>query len=311
MIRDSGRDAEMAFGDLDLLREADAWWVSHGMEFKDAYNLNSGWLPVHLERLRIMLEKGATRIVSLERPMPDLVGLLRPRAEKTEHNLTDIEWEHLGDLVKNVRVVHHASLVFNLRRVVLGDSHSVARYQKNTLVSRHDGLTLHGLLKRGVSNMLDSALENASGQPEKLVIQAGNIDIRHHLARFDNPEEKIRELIDELYSQTEELKNDGRVFEVEVTAPYPIEHEGRKLPKSGGYYKGTPFYGSWETRNKLREYMTSYMTEKFEQVKTWPKDWFKLDPEIYAERFMEKPRSVHLSPAFYEWNIERNCPNVW
>lgn len=303
MIQDSGRDVELAFGDLDVIREADAWWISHGMEFKDNYNLNGGWLPVHAERLRLMLEKGATRIVSLEREMPDLVGLLRPRAQKTEHDLSDIEWEHLGDLVKNVATRTHFDLVPNYRRVVLGDSHSIARYRSGSIVLRNDGLTLHGLVRRGVGKMLEDAGVNRP--VEKLVIQAGNIDVRHHLGRLLNYEKSIREMLDSLREQLVELFREGMILDAEVTAPWPIEHEGRKLPKTG-YYKKTPFYGSWEERNKIRQLMTDMMLDKFKNVKTWPDEWFKLDPEVYADRFMEKPRSVHLSPAFYEWDLEEN-----
>ncbi len=303
MLKDAGYDAELAFGDLEMIHDADVWVISHGMEFKDTYNLNGGWLPEHVERLKAFIAKGPDGIVSLERPMPDIVGLLRPRAEKTEWNLTDEEWDRVQAIVDNARVMTHNALVGYASRLVIGDSHSVARYRTKTVVDRHDGLTLHGLLKRGVLQLMNEA---GFESVEKLVIQAGNIDIRHHLGRQPDPMNSIAEMLEDLYIQLEDLRQEGRIFEYEVTAPYPIEFEGRKLPKTG-YYKGTPFFGSWNERNEYRKLMTQIMLNKFKNVKTWPDRWFEIDPEAYAEDFMEKPRSVHLSPARYEWDLENNC----
>jgi hypothetical protein len=307
MMLDNGMQAELAFGDLELIAEADVWVISHGMEFKEAYNLNGGWLPEHAERLRLMIDKQFDQIVSLERSMPDLVGLLRPRAEKTEFDLTESEWQEVKKIQDNALVMEHSDLVPNPRRVVLGDSHSVGRYQNDTRVLRFDGLTLHGLLNRGIEETLD---EFGLDPIEKLVIQAGNIDIRHHLARQPDVYVAIDELMIRLESQISPLLKYGRVLEVEMTDPYPIEFEGRKLPKTG-YYKGAPFFGDWKTRNHIRELFSSKLHTYFDNVKKWPSEWYRMDPEEYANTYMEKPRSVHLSPEFYEWDLERNVASVW
>lgn len=307
MMQDAGFDTELAFADLEKIRSADTWVISHGMEFKEAYNLNGGWLPEHSERLKLMITKGFDGILSLERPMPDLVGLLRPRAEKSEFNLTDFEWNKLKTIQENALVLEHSNLISNPTRVVLGDSHSVARYQKNTRVLRFDGLTLYGLLNRGIEETLDYF---GLDPIEKLVIQAGNIDIRHHLAREPDIYTAIDNLMIRLESQIQPLIKYGRVLEVEMTDPYPIEFEARKLPKTG-FYKGTPFFGSWLERNEIRQLFSSKLHTYFENVKKWPSSWYTMDPEEYANTFMEKPRSVHLSPEFYEWDLERNEPSVW
>lgn len=307
-LRSWGQQAVLAFGDNDVIRNADEWWISHGMEFKNNYNLNGGWLPEHAERLRLMIEKGADNIVSLERKMPDLVGLLRPRAEKTDHDLTPGEWWQIQQIVDNARVVSSKKLAGNLERVVLGDSHSVARYHAGSLVLRNDGLTLHGMLARGIRSYLD---DEDLGYIEHLVIQAGNIDIRHHLMRQPDPKASVNKLMSDLWIQLEDLVDKGLVGSYEVTAPYPIEHEQRKLPKTG-YYKGTPFFGRRDEREALREFMTDEMLTRFVTVKEWPSHWFTIPPHEYAEIFMERPRSVHLSPAHYEWDLEKNEKrNVW
>jgi hypothetical protein len=278
------------------------------MEFKNNYNLNGGWLPEHAERLRLLIDKGAENVVSLERPMPDLVGLLRPRAEKTDHDLTPAEWWEIQKIVDNARVVTARKLAGSTERVVLGDSHSVARYQAASLILRNDGLTLHGMLTRGIRHYIEDA---ELPFIEHLVIQAGNIDIRHHLMRQPDPKASVNKLMSDLWVQLEALVDQGWIGSYEVTAPYPIEHEQRKLPKTG-YYKGTPFFGHREEREAIREFMTDEMLNRFVTVKEWPAHWFTIPPHEYAEIFMERPRSVHLSPAHYEWNLEKNEKrNVW
>ncbi len=308
MIKGNGRNAELAFGDNLVIEKADVWVISHGMEFKGNYNLNGGWLPEHKQRLLLLIDKGPEAVISLERPLPDLVGLLRPRAVKTEHDLTEDQWSAVQNVVDNARVITNKELEPYATRIVLGDSHSVARYRSDSLILRNDGLTLHGLLTRGIDSYLEA---EDFGFIDELVIQAGNIDIRHHLMRQVDPRASINELMNKLWLQTADLVDRGLVGSVEITAPYPIESEQRKLPKTG-YYKGTPFYGSWQEREDLREFMTDEMLARFPKVKEWPSEWFEVSPEEYADTYMEKPRSVHLSPAHYEWDLEKNeARNLW
>lgn len=304
MLEDNNVDVTMPGGDLETLRNAETWFVSHGMEFNGNYNLNSGWQPEHAERLRIMIDKGEQNVYSLERPMPQLVELLQPRAEQTQHNLTLSEWHELQNIVDKASVVSHNEL-WTGEGVVLGDSHAVARYRRGRLVLRNDGLTMYGMLKRGLKTMLEEA---GVYQTHKLIIASGNIDIRHHLARQDDPMQSVSELLSDLWSQLEELVTDGYIIEHEVTAPYPIEFEGRKLPKTG-YYKGTPFYGSREARREIARYMYQEMLIRFPRVHKWPERWYTMDAEDYATEFMEKPRSVHLSPRHHDWNYEENRMN--
>jgi hypothetical protein len=141
-----------------------------------------------------------------------------------------------------------------------------------------------------------------------LVIYAGNVDIRHHLCRQLDPEGSARKLVTTLKIQLEWLQQSGKIGTFEVTAPYPIEHEERKIPKTG-FYKGTPFYGSWPTRDRLMGIITNEMKYQFENVHQWPTNWYMIDPEDYAKTYMEKPGSVHLSPEFYEWDLVNNYEN--
>ena len=304
MLQDAGFDVELGFGDEKKLVENDHWYVSHGMEFKGTYNLNGGFSQRIADRLKIMIDKPNGSITSLEIPMPDLTKLLEPRARGTEFDLSPSEWAELSNVCDTADIMTHREMLpcGVIERVVLGDSHSVARYETNTLVLRNDGLTMHGLLSRGIKSYLDA--ENLT-KIKHLVISVGNIDIRHHLMRQVDPQKSISEMLVEMRKQLNELEEAGVVESFEVTAPYPVEFEGRKLPKTG-YYKGTPFFGSWNDRALLVEYMTNIMALTFGNVYYWPREWFQMDPEKYADTFMEKPRSVHLSPAFYPWDLERN-----
>jgi hypothetical protein len=302
MLADTGVDTMLSGGDLDALSNSDTWFVSHGMEFKDSYNLNSGWLPEHAERLRILIDKGADgSVISLERKMPDLVGLLKPRAEKSDNDLTSTEWSKLGDVLSNVPVLVHQNIGHH-HTVVLGDSHSIARYKRGSLVLRNDGLTLYGMLQKGIRTMLT---ESGIDFCENLVIVAGNIDIRHHLLRQQNPIASLEEMMKDLWTQLDELTREGIIMEHEITMPYPIEFEGRKLPKTG-YYKGTPFFGQREYRVAIAGKMMHEIVVRFPKVYHWPQRWYDMDPEQYATEFMEKPRSVHLSPRNHNWDYELN-----
>ena len=101
----------------------------------------------------------------------------------------------------------------------------------------------------------------------------------------------------------EELKRvqDRYGVKLAVVAPLWIEHESRKLPKSG-YYDGTPFYGDWEDRDRMREFFTQRI-EAMCDVNGWEfkqhSESLKNDKGELDFECMEKPKSVHLSPKYY------------
>lgn len=298
MLEDRHGPTAMAFGDKDAVFHGDVWAVSHAMEFNgEAYNLFGGWNEKVMARVARLLELDVDQVISLERSIPDLQKLLRPRADKTDLNFTDHEWGRISQF-QHCASVHHDDLVNGRERIVLGDSHSISRYRSRSLVLRNDGLTMHGLAKRGINSYLDGRVT------KNLVLQVGNVDIRHHLCRQPDPRESIDTMLKELRHQADKLIDDGTIDQIELTSPYPIEHEQRKIPKSG-WYKGEPFHGTRKQRDEVRKYMTEQMGKLFD-VHHWPRMWYEIDPQEYALRYMEKPQSVHLSPGFYEWDLEKN-----
>lgn len=296
-----GTKSTIAFGNADLVKEG-TWLVSTPMEFKgDVFNLFGGYTRETRDRIARVLDMDLANIKALEVPIGDIERILRPRAAKTDFDFTEAEWSKIRDLM-NCEVIKHEDLVLDIQRVVIGDSHSISRYKPNTVVYRHDGLTLHGLTERGVNTYLPDYFV------PHLVINAGNVDIRHHLCRQLDPASSARKLITNLKVQLEDLQESGLIGTFEVTAPYPIEFEGRKLPKTG-YYKGTPFFGSHPQRDRIRSIMTNEMKYQFDNVYEWPTNWYMMDPEDYARTYMEKPGSVHLSPEYYEWDLLLNVEN--
>ena len=91
----------------------------------------------------------------------------------------------------------------------------------------------------------------------------------------------------------------------------PIENESRKLPKTG-FYKGTPFAGTWKERTELVNQFNRSIDEMCER-NGW--DCY-MHPEVYLNSVkelsfdvMEKPKSVHLSREYYRWDLVKNCAN--
>ena len=295
--------------DEDRVHEASTWLVSHAMEFSGkGYNLFGGWSADTHRRVKRLAEFEGT-VMSLERPMPDLQALLRPAAEKTQSNLTAAQWDEVSRKCATASPpVTHLDLLrwagHATPDVVLGDSHSVAHYLRGRLVLRNDGLTLHGLLKRGLEEVLRETVDYDFSE---LTICAGNIDIRHHLLRQPDPREAVDALVNELARQLERLYSTGTIERYTVVLPLPIEHEARRIPGSG-CFKGTPFFGSQAERDEIRSYMDDTLLSMFgeEHVHAWPKEWYTMSPEDYAAERMEKPSSVHLSPAWHRWDYINN-----
>jgi len=86
-----------------------------------------------------------------------------------------------------------------------------------------------------------------------------------------------------------------------IYEPLPIENESRKIPKTG-WYKGTPFYGTWSERNKVRNYFIETLEECCDNIKLikWTKYLLNKKGELDF-KCMEKPQSVHLSREYYPY----------
>jgi hypothetical protein len=299
---------DLAFEDEDAVMDADVWMVVHPMEFDGTvYNLFGGWNKDVYHRVKRMLQFRG-EMVCMERPMPDLQELLRPRAEKTEWNFSDSDWACISQRCRSIPAIPWGDevTVVGDPSMVLGDSHSVAHYFPGYVVRRNDGLTLHGLIERDLIGKLVDV--------DELVVCAGNIDVRHHFGRHTiGYYEFAWSLISLLGRQLSLAIDEGRIKRFKVVELLPVEHEGRRVPKTG-WYKGEPFFMPRAARQEAVLTFNTMLRESFgeENVRQWPAMWHHLDDtgKTYADRYMEKPGSVHLSPRWHRWDYEAEQPNL-
>lgn len=281
----------------------DAWLVLLPMEFNGTFNLFGGLDSVTVERVKRLRDfKG--KIYSVNRDMPDVGQMIRSRSKEAQK--FDIDANEITELCASIERV---DLILDSDTLVVGDSHSISVYVPGSNIVRLDGKTLHGSLKDGG---IPSLFPDGIKEVDRLITYFGNIDVRHHLCRLEDPVRASNELCKRYVSHLIDIQAEGTAKNVTVVKLLPIEHELRPIPKTG-FYKNTPFFGSREQRvsvmeefNKTLETLAS--KNGFEVI-SWPNEWYSMDPEEYAERFMEKPRSVHLSRTSYMYDFDTDLRN--
>lgn len=165
--------------------------------------------------------------------------------------------------------------------LVIGDSHSISVWPYESYgISRNDGKTLHGFLKMN----LDLSTY------KHIIMYFGNIDIRFHLARQNNPIEATKDLFNRYCDYASKYNSS-------ITQLLPIEDESRKIPKSG-LYKGKAFFGDIELRKELRRIANQVMLESGIDFLTWP-DYFVDEKGNLKFDIMEPKQSVHIRPKYY------------
>ena len=276
-----------------LDRADDIVYIDHGVSFGGTLNLFGGANKDIFDKLEKLMTK--ENIVSLDRDMPDYGAMFKSRikAASTYEGITE-EWcDKLSARCSNISSLKMQDLP--IKGITVGDSHTIAFANKGDVIFRDDGKTLYGALKAGLKTMMRGV--DATNIPVTFCF--GSIDIRHHLCRHDNV--NLEEMIGEYINQAYEITS-----EPFFAVPVPVEYEGRRIPKTG-FYKKTPFYGSWKERkdltNKFIETLNNY---RYHRVISPPKDWYTMDPEKYAKTYMELNSSVHISPEHYRsenWGV--------
>lgn len=276
---------------LYRVEKTDEVFVYHGMEFRDALNFPGGMPDVMVSRAELLAKLGrrlGPKLISMDREMPDYAFLMEKQ--------TKYSWAPLkAALVKSTWMPWPLT---TSRELVLGDSHSLSQYSGWARVYRNDGQTLHGALSKRLLTMVDWALPGI----DKLTavrFYFGNIDVRHHLARYEASE--IQRLVDEYLRQLDEVKKHYNKPAISIVAPLPIEDESRVLPKTG-WFKGSPFYGNWAQRNEIRLRMTEMLHKGVKgrgyYVIEHPQSFYNEGGQLSFD-VMEKPRSVHIAPKHY------------
>lgn len=289
--------------DCDVLTKSenvhdyDAWFIVLPMEFTGSYNLFGGAQDETAERIQRLLDfKGP--IFCINREMPDIGKFAESRMKSCSQKWSELDTEKLSELSKNIKTI---DLTLESDTFVLGDSHSVSAYKPGANISRNDGKTLYGVLKEGMQNYIPQGTKH-------LISYFGNIDVRHHLGRQKDPMLSAITLAEDYIKHLETLD----IPKITVVALLPIEHEERRIPKTG-WHKGTPFIGTQKARTEImigfNQVARRLCEEKGWEFKEWPRHWYETHPKEFADTYMEKPGSVHLSRQYYHYDFDSGEEN--
>lgn len=172
--------------------------------------------------------------------------------------------------------------------LVIGDSHSISIWpDPSYTIMRMDGKTLYGFLNMNIE--LSSY--------NKKIIYFGNIDIRFHIFRQQNPMFALDILIEKYLNYCEK-------YNCEVVNLLPIESESRKIPTTG-LHKGKKFFGTISERSEAVKYFNNKLNSSGLKTHTWPDLWYS-NIIFYETHVMEPKQSVHIRPKYYKKNRYEN-----
>ena len=271
-------------GEISDHNAYDNLWVYHGNDWSGGLNMFGGVYGFPYVQNTVNFSQFKGKVYSIGIDFPPYHEMVRNKLESAKKEVQP-EW-HQVDLKNLERMFNEAERVDypNItNNLVVGDSHSICMYRPGWTVNSIPFKTLNGALNEGLKSFIDI-------KADKIQFYFGIIDIRHHVCRLNADIEK---LCDRYIEQVSELG--GEIFEL-----LPIENESRKIPQSG-YYKGKPFYGSWEERNEARNKFNDYIEKEYGLIR-WTQHLYNEKGELDF-KYMEKPQSIHLSREFYPyWN---------
>lgn len=286
-------------------------YVYHGNDFSGAVNLFGGLnnFPYIDNFVNFSLFRG--KVYSLVIAFPDYYSIMKEKFDKAKEKGKEwnpawdgIDWDNLKRMCETAETIIPNDLV-KYNKLAIGDSHAICMYRPGWQNLSVPFKTLHGALKEG----LESFIQNKEVEYSNIEFYFGNIDVRHHLCRQDDPYKATEKLVDEYLRQAIEISV-TRNCKVTLYELLPIENESRSIPKTG-WHKGTPFYGSWDERNKIRKHFKKYLLQQIQETKIrgsflsynvevyeWIGAMINSNGELDFD-YMEKPQSVHLSRKWY------------
>jgi hypothetical protein len=270
--------SEHIVADLDINPDPSTWneyerlYILEGVNYQEnVFNFIGGPQPEHRAKLEAMANyKGLAIAVNV----PIDLNVFNKRFG-INHQFTVVNCIDFARL--------HADTT---KKLVRGDSHSLSIWRPGFGLDRTDGKTLFGFLKDA-----DSLIEEWNKKYDEVVLYFGNIDIRFHLMRQDNPAEAIGDLIRRYVEFAKKLNN------ATLVNLLPVEHESRKLPGTGLYLK-QPYFGTRQERARLVDTANRIMNNSGLKTLQWPNEWINEDG-IKMFEYMEPKQSVHLKPKYY------------
>jgi hypothetical protein len=257
------------WGNYDLL------YVCEGVNFvAGSFNVPGGPQKLHTEKMKAIAEfRGELRYSN---SLFDFNKFnQRLKVEGTFPETNSISWY-------NTFLAH--GLVS--RKGVVGDSHALSVWKPGHSLDFTAGRTLHGFLKR-------ETVEEISNRFDEVTLYFGNIDLRFHLMRQENPQQATADLFNRYVDFAKQLK---KATLVELL---PVEHESRKIPGTG-LYKKQPFFGTRAERMQLREIANEIINNSGLEVIQWPSEWIDEDGTKMLD-ILEMKQSVHLRPKHYPY----------
>ena len=271
----------------------DRIYLYHGMEFQGQLNLYGGVTPELANRF-VDFIKHKDKFVSLEFPMPDF-GYMCSKRKSDIPMWNEINWDQVSDICKRIPVWTQPMT----NSLVLGDSHAHSVWEPGYMVNRIDHQTLHGVLNKSLSSLVSTNIKH-------LKVYFGNIDIRHHLCRRDNPRDSVNVLTMRLEEQLTKLNDINNFESVTLVHALPLPADDRVIPKSG-YYEQEPFFGSFAERTDVKNFFNNNLSKlalkKKWRIHAWP-DYFENENGELKPEHMEKPKSVHLSTDSYKTDLD-------
>ena len=269
---------EHIVGDLDINPDPSTWneyerlYILEGVNYQEnVFNFIGGPQPEHRAKLEAMANyKGLAIAVNV----PIDLNVFNKRFN-IDHQFTAINCIDFAKL--------HGGVT---RKLVRGDSHSLSVWRPGFGLDRTDGKTLHGFLKDA-----DSLVEEWNSKYDEVVLYFGNIDLRFHLMRQENPKAAVGELFRRYVEFAKKLNN------ATLVNLLPVEHESRKLPGTGLYLK-QPYFGTRQERADLRDTANRILNNSGVKTLQWPDEWIDEDGMKMFE-YMEAKQSVHLKPKYY------------
>ena len=269
---------EHIVGDLDINPDPSTWneyerlYILEGVNYQEnVFNFIGGPQPEHRAKLEAMANyKGLPIAVNV----PIDLNVFNKRFN-IDHQFPAINCIDFAKL--------HGGVT---RKLVRGDSHSLSVWRPGFGLDRTDGKTLHVFLKDA-----DSLVEEWNSKYDEVVLYFGNIDLRFHLMRQENPKAAVGELFRRYVEFAKKLNN------ATLVNLLPVEHESRKLPGTGLYLK-QPYFGTRQERADLRDTANRILNNSGVKTLQWPDEWIDEDGMKMFE-YMEAKQSVHLKPKYY------------
>ena len=278
-------------GEIEDHNDYDSLWVYHGSDWSGGINMFGGVYGFPYVKNTVNFSKFKGKVYSIGIDFPPYHQMVKSKLDSAKKEVQpewhDVDLENLERMFEEAERIDYPN---QTKSLVVGDSHSICMYRPGWTVNSVPFKTLNGALNEGLKSFIKIP---TAGYVE---FYFGNIDIRHHVCRLEGGWEKnVTDLAERYVTEVKNLSVPGRIYEL-----LPIENESRRIPQSG-YYKGKPFYGTWDERNSARKLFNEIIHDSGLGIK-WTNYLLNKKGELDFS-YMEKPQSIHLSREFYPyWN---------